>query len=314
MRVTQSMIIRSALADLNRARVRLARTQEQAASGLRINRPSDDPVGTSAAMLLKSGLEATSQYQRNISQTRTRLAAGENSLANATDLLVRAKELAIQGANGTQNAASRAQIAQEIEGLHASMLAEGNSRIAGGALFGGYTTDTAPFVSSGPFVDVPPSSPTVSFAGDTNEIEIQIDEAVRTRATSNGQRVFMGDGDGNGVVDAGREDIFQMLADLRDGLATDNVAQINAAIPRIDTAISQISVERTRFGASLTQLDTFERRLDDRFVDLTTRLSDTQDADSLKVFSDLASQEVALQASLQANGRLIQGTLLDFIG
>ena len=314
MRVTQSMIIRSALEDLNRARVRLARTQEQAASGLRINRPSDDPVGTSAAMLLKSGLEATSQFLRNISQTRTRLSAGENAIAGATDLLVRAKELALQGVNGTQSAASRAQIAQEVEGLHASMLAEGNARIAGGALFGGYATDTAPFVASGPFVDSPPSSPTVAFAGNSSEIEVQIDESVRTRATANGQRVFMGDADGDGLVDAGREDLFQLLADLRDALATDDVAQISAAIPRIDTAISQLSVERTRFGASLNQLDTFERRLDDRFVDLTTRLSDTQDAATLKVFSDLASQEVALQASLQANARLIQGTLLDFIG
>ncbi|MCP3983641.1 MAG: flagellar hook-associated protein 3 [bacterium] len=314
MRVTQSMIIRSALDDLNRARARLVRTQEQAASGLRINRPSDDPVGTSAAMLLKSGLEATSQYQRNINQTRTRLSSGENALANATDLLVRAKELALQGANATQNAATRAQIAEEVESLHSSMLAEANSRIAGGALFGGYTTDTAPFVASGPFIDLPPSSPTVAFAGDRNEIEIQIDEAVRTRATANGQRVFMGDADGDGSVDGGREDIFQLLADLRDGLATNNVAQVDSTIPRLDAAMSQISVERTHFGASLTQLDTFEKRLDDRFVDLTARLSDTQDADSLQVFSDLASQEVALQASLQANARLIQSTLLDFIG
>ncbi len=313
MRVTQSMIIRSALEDLNRARLRLARTQEQAASGLRINRPSDDPVGASAAMLLKSGIDATRQYQRNITQTRTRLAAGENAIANATDLLIRAKELAIQGVNGTQNAASRAQLAKEIEGLHASLLAEGNSRIAGGSLFGGFASDTAPFVASGAFVDLPPSSPTVTFAGDRNEVQVQIDEAVRATATLNGQRVFMGDANGDGLVDAGREDVFQLLADLRDGLITDNVAQINGALPRLDTALGQLSVERTRFGAALNQLDTFEERLEDRFVDLTTRLSDTQDADAVKVFSDLASQEVALQASLQANARLIQPTLLDFI-
>lgn len=313
MRVTQSMIIRSALADLNRARLRLARTQEQAASGLRINRPSDDPVGTSAAMLLRAGLDATEQYQRNISQTRTRLSAAENAIANVTDLLVRAKELALQGANGTQNAATRAQIAKEVEGLHARMLAEANSSIAGGHLFGGFATSTAPFVSSGPFIASPPSSPTVTFAGDRNEIQVQIDGTVQLRATANGQRVFMGDADGDGVVDAGRQDLFQLMADLRDGLITDNLAQIQAALTRIDTGIGQLSVERTHYGASLNQLDDFRDRLDDRAVDLATRLSDVQDADIVKVFSDLASQEVALQASLQANARLIMPTLLDFI-
>lgn len=313
MRVTQSMIIRSALGDLSRARLRLSQTQEKAASGLRINRPSDDPVGASAAMLLKRGLEATDQLQRNITQTRTRLSAGESAIANANDLLIRARDLAIQGANGTQNAATRAQLAEEVETLHAAMLAEGNSRIGGGHLFAGYASDTAPFVASGPFIDNPPSSPTVAFAGDPSEVQVQIDEGVQARATANGQRVFMGDANGDGLVDAGREDLFQTLADLRQALATDDVPQIQASLARLDNGIQQLSLERTHFGAQLTRLDEFEERLDDRRVDLTTRLSDVQDADVAQVFSDLANQEVALQASLQVNARLIQPTLLDFL-
>jgi len=313
MRVTQSMIIRSALADLNRARSRLADTQEKAASGLRINRPSDDPGGVSAAMLLKTGIEATDQYQRNISQTRTRLAAGENAVANGTDLMIRAKELAIQGANGTQDASTRRQIAAEIETLHSALLAEGNARIAGGHLFAGFAADAAPFAVAGAFTDNPPASPTVSFVGDANEIQVQIDEAVRVRATANGQRVFLGDGDGDNVTDAGRVDVFQVLATLRDDLMNNNVAGVAASVANLDTALSQFSIERTLFGAALTQLNEIDERLDDRKVDLTTRLSDIEDADIVKVFSDLTNQEVALQASLQTNSRLIQTTLLDFL-
>lgn len=314
MRVTQSMIIRSALMDLNNARLRLARTQEQAASGLRINRPSDDPAGTSAAMLLKAGIEAGEQFQRNIGQTRSRLVATENAIASANDLLLQAKELAIQGATGTQDAASRLVIANVVEAVHAQMLADANSRSSGGYIFSGYASDTAPFVASGPFIDSPPSSPTVAFAGDASEVQVRIDDGVLGQATANGQRVFMGDADGDGLVDAGKEDLFQLLADLRDGLATNNVAQVQSALPRIDTAIRQLSIERTKIGASLTKLDHFEARLADTAVDLASRLSDVQDADSIEVFSALASQQVALQASLQVNARLIQPTLLDFLG
>lgn len=314
MRVTQSMIIRSALMDLNNARLRLARTQEQAASGLRINRPSDDPAGTSAAMLLKAGIEAGEQFQRNIGQTRSRLVATENAIASANDLLLQAKELAIQGATGTQDAASRLVIANVVEAVHAQMLADANSRSSGGYIFSGYASDTAPFVASGPFIDSPPSSPTVAFAGDASEVQVRIDDGVLGQATANGQRVFMGDADGDGLVDAGKEDLFQLLADLRDGLATNNVAQVQSALPRIDTAIRQLSIERTKIGASLTKLDHFEARLADTAVDLASRLSDVQDADSIEVFSALASQQVALQASLLVNARLIQPTLLDFLG
>ena len=313
MRVTQSMIARSALADVNRARLRLARTQEQAASGLRINRPSDDPVGTSAAMLLEAGIDATEQLRRNVSQARARLSAGESALAGATDLLLRAKELALQGSNGTQDAASRLILSAEIEDLHEALLAEANTRSSGGYVFAGFASDTVPFVASGPFVASPPSSPTVSFAGDPNEVQVQIDDVVRASVTANGQRVFMGDADGDNVVDAGKEDLFQLLADLRDGLATDNLTQIQAALPRLDAAIDQLSLERTRFGGALNQLDRAEERLADRKVDLQTRLSETQDADAIQVFSDLSNQEVALQASLQATTRIIQPTLLDFL-
>lgn len=313
MRVTQSMIIRSSLEDLSRIRVRLRQTQEQAASGLRINRPSDDPVGTSAAMLLQTGIDQTAQYTRNITRTRTRLEAGESVLASTTDLLIRAKELAIQGGNGTQNAATRAQLAEEIETLHASLLAEANSRVEGGYLFGGYESQTAPFVASGPFTENPPTAPTVAFVGDPNEIEVQVDEATRTRATANGQRVFMGDADGDGSPDAGREDLFDLIADLRQALSTNTVDDVRATTSRLDTAIGQLSVERTNFGAALTQLDTFEARLADRKVDLESRLSTVQDADVAEVFSNLANQEVALQASLQANARIIQVSLLDFL-
>ena len=50
MRITQSMLIRTALNDVTQQRLRLSRIQEQASSGLAINRPSDDPTGASAAM------------------------------------------------------------------------------------------------------------------------------------------------------------------------------------------------------------------------------------------------------------------------
>jgi len=44
------------------------------------------------------------------------------------------------------------------------------------------------------------------------------------------------------------------------------------------------------------------------------RLSETQDADVAAVFSDLVNQEAALRATLESTTRLMQPTLLDFLG
>jgi flagellar hook-associated protein 3 FlgL len=312
-RITHAMLIRTALGDVSAQRARLARTQEQAASGLRLNRPSDDPVGTSAALLLRAGIDATAQLARTAAVARARVGASETALANAGDLLLRARELAVAGANGTQDATTRQLIAKELEGLHAALLSEANARHAGGYLFAGFASDAAPFSASGPFVGAPPSAPTVAFGGDGNEAEIALDDVSTVRVGFDGRRIFLGDADGDSAVDAGREDLFALVSDLWSALVANDPAAVAATLPRFDAGLDQLGVERTAIGSSEARLHDAGARLESRLVDLETRLSGVQDADVARVFSDLVHQETVLQAGLQATARLIQPTLLDFL-
>ncbi len=312
-RITQSMLIRTTLGDVIRARERLAVTQERASSGLRINRPSDDPSGVSAALLLRAGIDATEQFLDNVSRSETRISASEGALAHAGELLIRAKELALAGANDTQSADSRQQIAREVETLHAGLVAEANSRFSGSYLFAGFSSDTAPFTVAGVFLDAPPSSPTVTFVGDSNEIEVPIDQGFTVRVSFDGRRIFMGDADGDGNPDAGRQDLFQMIADLRDALMINDTNAIRASLTQIDEGLDQLSDARTAVGASASQLESGEERLLRRSEDLETRLSEIQVADAAKVYSDLIQQQSALEAGLQVMSRIVQTSLLDFL-
>jgi flagellar hook-associated protein 3 FlgL len=238
----------------------------------------------------------------------------ESALADASEVLIRARELAVAGANDTQDAVSRRQIAREIESLHASLVAQANSTFSGGYLFAGFSADTAPFTVAGAFLDAPPSSPTVAFVGDSNEIEVPIDQGVTVRVTFDGRRVFMGDGDGDGTPDAGRQDLFQLLADLRDALMLNDEVTIRASLTQIDEGLDQLSDARTAVGASGSQLDTVGQRLAQRSEDLESRLSDVQVADVAEVYSDLAQQEAALEAGLEVMSRVLNMSLLDFLG
>src|SRR3990172_588315 len=114
-RITNSILYRTALSDVSLQRRRLAHTQEQVSSGLRINRLADDPLGVRAATLLKAGLEATDQFGRNIERARVRVRAGETALAETNDVLIRARELALQARNGTNDANALAALAEEVE-------------------------------------------------------------------------------------------------------------------------------------------------------------------------------------------------------
>jgi len=313
MRVTDAMLQRTALADVTRQRERLARTQQQAASGLRINRPSDDPLGTGMAVMLEADLAAVAQRARTVSGTRARVAVGERAIDAASDALVRARELAIQGANGGQDASTRLQIAREVEALHATLLAEANARFAGGHVFAGFASATAPFAASGAFTTPPPVAPAVAFAGDSHEIRVEIEDGVSVPVGLDGRRVFMGDGDGDGAPDAGREDVFDVLTDLWQALASDDPAGAAAALPRLDRAMDQLSLERSGLGVVAGRLEAAEQRLAARTLDTQSRLSELRDADMAEVVSNLLQQESALQAGLSAMGRMIQPTLLDFL-
>ncbi len=313
MRITDSMLYRSGVLDLLSQRERLARIQEQASSGLAINRPSDDPVGVRAAALLRDSLALTEQYQRNVTRGRARISAVESALSHTTELLMSAREMAIQGASSTTGPEARANLAAEMERLHEALLSSANRKSGGAHIFSGYTSNTEPFQLAGNFQEGVVPGPDVSFVGDVNEIQIDIDDGVRLPVTLNGQRVFMGDGDGDGSPDAARVDLFVVLRDLRDALVVGDDASIGQAIDDIDTAINQLSRERTRIGASDTQADLWQDRLRLQETELTAQLSLVEDADSIEVFSELVKQETALQASLEATSRLLQPSLLDFL-
>lgn len=312
MRVTQLMLQRTLLTDTNRVRLALARTQEQAASGLRVNRPSDDPVAASRAVALRADLESVAQLGRNLVNAETRLGGADQRLQDSVDVLVRARELAVQGANDTLDPEARRLVAAEVASLHGTLLSASNANSGGAHIFAGYASDTAPFTVSGSFVSGSPP-PSVSFVGDSNEVEIEIGEALRIPAGFDGRRVFLGDADGNGSPDAGREDVFQVLAELWQGLENDDQAAIGAALGRIDVAQEQLQVERTTAGTRLTRIESARQILARRELDVQTQLSETQDADSVEVYSNLVRQETALQASLQATARVLQPTLLDFL-
>jgi len=312
MRITQSMLLRTALNDVTQQRLRLSRIQEQASSGLAINRVSDDPVGASAAILLRAGIDATSQFEENVTQARNRVGTIEAALGQTMDLLIQARESATQGANGTESPQTRAILALEIERIHEEMVAQANTRSGDAFVFGGFSTASPPFVASGPFDDALPA-PTVSYAGDTNEAQTPIDERVSATTTLHGARIFLGDADGDGSVDPGSEDLFGVLATLRDALRANDQTAVAASLTGLSNAIDQLSLERTKVGMTDTKINDLQSRLAIRKTELQVRLSETQDADVAAVFSDLINQEAALNATLQSTTRLMQSNLLDFL-
>jgi len=239
----------------------------------------------------------------------------DGALGEVQNVLARARELALQGASGSdaQDPATRRILAEEVAGLFDQLLAQANTKGSEGYLFAGFASDTVPFAASGPFGSAPPA-PTVAFGADPSEVEVEIDEGVRVATTLDGRATFMGDSDGDGAPDAGREDLFDTLGDLWAALMSNDGAATAATLDRLDSATTQVSAARTRLAASAQRTEAARQAVRDRGVEFERQLSNVQDADTVSVLSELVSRETALQAALQAAARLMQPSLLDFLG
>lgn len=294
MRITNSILYRQGLGDVSGQRARLAAIQEQASSGLRINRPSDDPVGVRAAVLYRDAISLTNQYLETTTRSRFgRISATESALAGVNEALIRTRELALQGANDSNDAVARRNIASEVDRLREAVFAEANRVVDGAHVFAGFRSDAPAFSET---------AGVISFDGTNDEIMVDIDEGVQLQVTLDGERVFMGG-----------EDLFDVLSSLSTALNADSGSAIAAILPRLDAGITQISEERTRIGSSDAKAELWEARHGQREADLTAQLSETEDADSVEVFSNLVQQEATLQASLEVTARLLQPSLLDFL-
>jgi flagellar hook-associated protein 3 FlgL len=302
MRITQSIISRMGLVQLDFARNRLARTQEQAATGLRINRPSDDPVDYRTARSLRDAMSQTERFQRSIDLARTRLRTTENALTDSLDVLAEAKVAALAARNGTTGDTDRPARRQQVEALFEALVDHANSVAPGGGyVFAGTASDRPPFVQTGAFTPGGPA-PVVAFQGQGSNLEVEIDEGLFIEVTLDGQRVFQG-----GV------DVFATLGELWTAIDQDDDAGIDVALGDLDRAMQQLRVEQARIGNEERKADVREPRLALQIEELTAQLSFVEDADAFEVYSDLAAQEAALQASLQVTSRLLGPTLLEFL-
>src|ERR1700744_3302280 len=130
MRVSNNMNYDQVKGNIQRNRSEMSDLQNQAATQKRITKPSDDPVGTARTLGLRTEKMGIDQFQKNGDLAKNFLNITESALGDITDLLVRAKELAIGQANDAgANAESRLAVSAEVEQIHNEMVAIGNRRL-----------------------------------------------------------------------------------------------------------------------------------------------------------------------------------------
>jgi flagellar hook-associated protein 3 FlgL len=303
-RITTGMVQRSVLADLNSLSMKLARTQQKAASGKEINRPSDNPFGTAQAMGLRQAMSANEKYQSSIDDATGWMDTTETALSGMNDYLSRAHTLIIQGTSDTSDQTSRDSIAAEIDQIIQGLKDSANASYAGSYLMSGTSTDVAPYAQGaddtykGDEAGWDPATP-----GVLREIGPGVTLSINTVG-----RELLGDGQ-----TANDDKLLDVLRDTADHLRAGDGAALKDDLTRADKNLDTLLEMRARNGARTNRIEAASTRLDQIQEALTKQLSDTEDADFAQTMIDLNSQSVAYNAALKAGANIVQSSLMDFL-
>jgi flagellar hook-associated protein 3 FlgL len=123
--------------EIGRSESRLYELQVQAASGRRIQQAADDPRAAARAVSARLRLSTGEQWRKNVDEAMNWLDATEASLSSITGLLAEARVRAVEGANDTQSAGSRATLAEQVNALLEELAATSAAKSGADHLFSG---------------------------------------------------------------------------------------------------------------------------------------------------------------------------------
>jgi flagellar hook-associated protein 3 FlgL len=181
MRVTHRTLQDQWLQDVQNRLGSMDRLNKQIGSGVRVAKPADDPSGAGRIVRLQEVVARNEQYLKNIEEALLVHQASESALDQIRQQVVRARSLAVEGANAASVAISGgfAALADEVAGIRSGVLQMALGRNEGKFLFSGTMDDTPPFEGQG--------SP---YRGDANFLRVNMGNGQAVAVNVPGDRAF----------------------------------------------------------------------------------------------------------------------------
>lgn len=310
MRVASNSFTESLVNQLGRLSVRQQQLQTQAATGQRIQSPSDDPVALRRVLDFQNESSAVGQYQRNIARQQELAQATFSSVRSLQTISDRANEIATL-ADGLRSPLELQAYATEINQLIKQAAQVMNTTNRGDPLFAGTRADQPPFVVA---TNANGQVTGVTYQGNTSLSEVEIAEgstitaqAVGANASGSGPR---------GLITDSRSgaDLFNHLISLHNNLLAGDTAAI-AATDRgnLRSDEDNILFHISSNGAMQARLEAADAMARDRSLSLEKSVSGEADADLAQTLVKLSQTQTAYQAALQSGASILKLSLLDYL-
>jgi len=306
MKISTQLLFEKASKQMTTTQNSLAKSQAQLAQGKQIINPSDAPDQASTVQRLKSILTRQDSYQTALNTVQNRLQGEDSTLSSVSDLLIRAKEIAVQANNDTLSSDNRKALGVELQGLRDQMLSLANTKDTNGNyLFAGSK------VSQPPFVSVAGGSP--QYVGDQTRMKVMVGENRSMPINRTGTDAFVPvnrtapDGTSQGVG------FFIVMDDLIKGVNTSDRPKMQGGLGELDTLLGGLSMARANIGSGLKGIEQQTSVIEDTVLNLKTTLSSVEDLDYASAITKMNQQMLSLEAAQSSFAKISQLSLFNFI-
>ena len=300
-RVTGQTQMRAAQRNLQDNMAQLSKLQEQASTLKGINRSSDDPTAAASALAVRAEQAATGQYSRNANDGDNWLTTIDSAMSATSDIMIRVRDLTVQGANGAVSATAKEAIAVELEGLKAELLTQANTTYLGRSVFAGNSDAGMAFKADYSYTGIDSTS---GIANSAVERRISADTTVRV------------DGDGAAIFGSdAATSVFKLLDDVIASLRGTSTtgATVSSHLTNIDARMGTMTSEWATIGARQVQVERAQENLLSKTGALETQRVGLEDVDLTQIVLELQLQQVSYQSALAVTAKVLQPTLMDFL-
>ncbi|MCJ8012757.1 flagellar hook-associated protein FlgL [Paenibacillus sp. KQZ6P-2] len=295
LRVTPGMMNLQMMRNINNNLIRMDKNQNNLSTGMKLNKPSDDPVGITYSLRYRSELSINDQYQKNADAATSWLEYNDTVIGQINDVGQRAYELVVQGTNGTIPQEAMDAITIELKQIYEQMVNLGNSKFNDKYIFNGQFTDQEPYKA-----DIASTQET-----DTGEIIYKFTEGASLSINITGQDIF------GKPTDA--DNLFGIITRVESAFSTGNQAAALNEMELLKSRLSKINEARSEIGAKTNRVELISSRMSDLELNLTEMQSKTEDADYAETIMKLKQDESVYQASLATSAKIMQISLLDYL-
>ena len=306
MKISTQLMFQRGSSQMSTVQSKLTQTQAQLAQGKQVINASDAPDQAATIQRLKSILNRQDSYQSSLNTVKNRLQGEESTLQSVSDLLVRAKEVAVQGANDTLNPGDRKGLATEMKALRDQMLSLANTKDSNdNFLFAGSRVKQQAFAENSSGVPV--------YRGDQTRMNVRVGEqrSIPINRTGTGAFVSVNRTDTDGTaVGVG---FFKVIDDLIAGLNNSKGADVSRGVGELDNLQLGVSLARAEVGTNLNVVDQQTSVIEDMTLNLKTTLSSIEDLDYASAITKMNQQMLSLEAAQSSFAKVSKLSLFNFI-